>query len=381
MRSTRGFTAIELLVVVISIAIIDAVLTPALQTARVTANESDAILGLREVSRAQHDFHEQHGSYAPTLQDLIAAGLLKLPLDGKGKLQGYDFNVATSQGSPGRFEASAQPEVTTGIVRTGDRSFFVDETGVIRSSHGCPPGQHVDTLNQCVPDEPQPHAQSGPINNVPTIGVGTIERLDLATGGQATALARKLLGEHPNLPCDMLNALRREDGSIGFDADALQKNETITEAKFLFFNPGLADLKRIEIGSDAVLNPIVEAFTAQTDALLQPGVGNEIQLPHVTPPEQECDPKPAMAFLELVAPFGPYASLDVLRGIIQQLALPGGRERAVLANVDDVVDALRAEQVVRARSELLELRRSIKSDAVASQIDVILQQLSSPRGK
>jgi hypothetical protein len=71
----------------------------------------------------------------------------------------------------------------------------------------------------------------------------------------------------------------------------------------------------------------------------------------------------------------------VLRGIIQQLALRGGRERAVLAVLDDVVEALRAGQLARARSELLELRRSVKSDAVAAQIDVILQQLSSPRGK
>ena len=98
--------------------------------------------------------------------------------------------------------------------------------------------------------------------------------------------------------------------------------------------------------------------------------------PRIKPPERGCDAMPAMAVLKLVPPAGPFASLDVLRGIIQQLAVRRGRQVAMLGVVDSVADALRNGRPNRARNELLALRRAVKDLSVTQQIDVIVKQLS-----
>ena len=127
MGRQKGFSLIELLIVVAVIAIIGAVTIPNLIKARASANESSAISSVRAIVSAQSTFIATtgNGSYAANLGALATAGLIDQAL-GSGVKDGYNF---TSTGSGTTFTVSASP-ITHDV--SGNRGFFSDETGVIR---------------------------------------------------------------------------------------------------------------------------------------------------------------------------------------------------------------------------------------------------------
>jgi prepilin-type N-terminal cleavage/methylation domain-containing protein len=133
----RGFTLIELMIVIAIVAILSGVAIPNLIEARKGSNEAAAIGAIRTISTAQSLYREGDrgkGRFAPSLPELRAANprLMDEAL-AEGSRQGFRFELRVSPDFQ-RFEAFAQPATTSGIHRTGDRSFFVDETGVIRAT-------------------------------------------------------------------------------------------------------------------------------------------------------------------------------------------------------------------------------------------------------
>lgn len=147
-KNNSGFTLIELMIVVAIIAIIAAIAIPSLMRSRMQANEANALGSLRAITTGQISY--QSAAYSPgfggvgnfgslaELEDpdgLGTGGFIDATLAG-GSKQGYDFDLDTTDGAPGApptFECNADPQVPG---QTGNRFFFVDQTGVIRFENG-----------------------------------------------------------------------------------------------------------------------------------------------------------------------------------------------------------------------------------------------------
>jgi type IV pilus assembly protein PilA len=125
MKRERGFTLIELMIVVAIIAIIAAIAIPSLLNARKAGNEASAISSLRTLTTVNNQYRMRFQSYASALSDLSTEGYIDSVL-GAGTKSGYAFAYS---GGTDTFSATADP-TTAGT--TGDRGFFVDATGVVR---------------------------------------------------------------------------------------------------------------------------------------------------------------------------------------------------------------------------------------------------------
>lgn len=131
MKSERGFSLIELLIVVAVIGIIAAIAVPNLVQSKKAANEASAISSVRNLVTAQITYASTVGAgLFGSLGDLTSNEFIDQVL-GSGTKDGYNFTV-TGGGSNAAFTVNADPV----DANTGTRHFFSDQTGVIRYSTG-----------------------------------------------------------------------------------------------------------------------------------------------------------------------------------------------------------------------------------------------------
>ena len=143
MRRQKGFSLIELLIVVAIILIIAAIAIPNLLRARIAANESSAVAAIRTLNTAQISYNSAYPTvgFAATLGNLAgtscapptsAGGCLIDTALAAGTKSGYSFAMAVTaaSGLNAGYQASAAPLVAN---QTGVRYFCSFEDAVVRS--------------------------------------------------------------------------------------------------------------------------------------------------------------------------------------------------------------------------------------------------------
>jgi type IV pilus assembly protein PilA len=147
-RKQKGFSLIELLIVVAVILVIAAIAIPNLIRSRMAANEASAVASLRSINTSQVVYQNTYGpGFATNLLDLSDGGsaanclpsatptatsscLIDAALT-SGTKSGYTFLYTPVSVGPTVVTYSVNADPTTSG-STGQRHFFTDETNLIR---------------------------------------------------------------------------------------------------------------------------------------------------------------------------------------------------------------------------------------------------------
>ena len=141
-RRRRGFSLIELLIVIAIILIIITIALPKFSSAQRYAKETSALGAIRTIHTMQVQYYSQYGKYATSLTELgppasgaegpAAANLIDSTLS-SGEKGGYKFTLSANSGG---YIINAAP-VAFGV--SGSRTFYSDQSMVVRQNFGQEP--------------------------------------------------------------------------------------------------------------------------------------------------------------------------------------------------------------------------------------------------
>jgi type IV pilus assembly protein PilA len=163
----RGFSLIELLIVIAIILIIAVIAIPNLLKSRIAQNEASAVGSLRDINAAEKDYASKYNKgFSLNLQSLgpgnanatassnptaSAAGLIDSLLAGSGNTSsknGYNFTYSASPDPSGRYNTYTLTAAPSKPGATGTKYYYTDQTTTIRQNSARQAGASDPPLGQ-----------------------------------------------------------------------------------------------------------------------------------------------------------------------------------------------------------------------------------------
>ncbi len=137
-KNTRGFSLVELLIVVAVIGIIVAIAVPNYLRSRQAACSASAVSSLRIINSGQNAYRASSGTFA-TFAQLSNANFFSDPSLRNGQKSRYAFEISAA--TPNSYRANATPADTPAAWQ----HYFVNESGVIRYSNAPGPATEASS--------------------------------------------------------------------------------------------------------------------------------------------------------------------------------------------------------------------------------------------